>query len=186
MALQTYPLSKIRAVCQLKPTDLREDMHPLHPRELHVSEPIAKILKSQLVIDEFLIRPIRPVAFVVPEVVDRLCHRPMIRFKPHQPAGQQKIGGDNVPGAVAWAVPEGAFLVGVCEVFVLQQREREDVISDLWGGRVLKSGDCDWGLHEARFSGVGRVSMGSFLEVWVSICWILGRWVRPWVLGLGV
>jgi hypothetical protein len=27
------------------------------------------------------------------------------------------------------------------------------------GGILLKSGDCDWGLHLARFSGVGRVSM---------------------------
>jgi hypothetical protein len=34
---------------------------------------------------------------------------------------------------------------------------------------MLKSGDCDWGLHKARFSGVGCVSMVNFREVWVSI-----------------
>ena len=108
-------------------------MHLPHARELHVSEPVAEIVKPQLVVDEFHVRPIRPVALVVPEVVDCLCHGPMIRFEPYHSAGQQEAGGDDVPGAVAWTVPEGAFLVGVRGVFVLQQCEREDVISDLWG-----------------------------------------------------
>ena len=42
-----------------------------------------------------------------------------------------------------------------------------------FGGSTLKSGDCDCGLHEAMVSGVGRVSMLSFLAVWASISWIL-------------
>jgi len=47
---------------------------------------------------------------------------------------------------------------------------------------VLKRGDCDCVLHEAIASGVGRVSMLSFLDVWNSISWILGLWYRPHVL----
>jgi hypothetical protein len=34
---------------------------------------------------------------------------------------------------MAWAVPEGTFFVEIREVLVLQQCERGNVISDLWG-----------------------------------------------------
>jgi hypothetical protein len=50
------------------------------------------------------------------------------------------------------------------------------------GGSTLKSSDCDCGLHEAMFSGVGLVSMLSFLDVRASISWILELCNRPHVL----
>jgi hypothetical protein len=119
MALQAQSLSKFRPISPLKPADLREDAHPLHARKLQISEPCKEILEPQLVIDEAFVCPIRPVAFVVPEVVDCLCHRRMFRLEPFQSAGQQDAGGDYTPSAVAWPVLEGTFLVWICEVFVL-------------------------------------------------------------------
>jgi hypothetical protein len=45
------------------------------------------------------------------------------------------------------------------------------------GGILLKSGDCDWEWHLARFSGVGRVSMLICLVVCFSM---LERVAREW------
>jgi hypothetical protein len=70
---------------------------------------------------------------VEPETVHGLRHWPVVCFEPYQPASLQETGGDYAPGSVAGAVAVVLLLVGLREVFVLEQSEGEDAVSELGG-----------------------------------------------------
>jgi hypothetical protein len=152
------------------------DAGPLKRRET-----VDECVEACIVSDGRLRCPGWTTAPVEPEAVHCLLHRPVVCFEPDAAASEEKVGGDDASSSVSRAIAEVMLWVGIGEVFVLQERKREDVVSDL-GWQFLEERRLQLLVAFCDVLGC-RVGFDAEHSGWSglrSLCFsVLARW-KPW------